>query len=258
MRTQRSFVANMLFCLLCFSCGKQDQGHSNENEKVPAKNASKISHPKEPEVSSVGGSSATLEASLRKTLDSRGLGSNQVQTFRYELIELAKVQGVDPMSIAAPMILDDQSLDGQVKRMLWVLTAFQDPVMQAGLAKQLPAGKIRTLVVSSSIGQFEKQQDTAGMKSAYDSLPVGSDRTTFSGSLSKLIIRKEGLVRGLDFISQLEMPEERYAAIFATVDEWEAQVQDPAIRAKLDQVLNTMEGDLKESVDRLISSSKKQ
>lgn len=246
-----------LVCLACSSCDTRERRDSTGTDEPAEHYASKSPRPNNVRSTPEGGLQEPTEASLRKVFDSQRRGALQLRKFRSDLLALAKKNGEDPMSIVAPMILEGRSPEAQLERMLWVVDAFDDPATQVDLAKALPAGTIRRSVVSIATRGFEREKDIAGLISAYDSLPVGGDRTDLSVALSKMKINDEGLLSGLDFISQLEMPEERYAAIMATEDLWAAQIRDPQTQMKLDQVVDTMEGHLKENLHLLISSLKR-
>lgn len=251
--TKRLFATLWVFLLLP-SCGKKEKLNSTAVDRGTSERKPEIFNKKPIDLDPKSSSTENHEAALKKAFGSKRRGAVQVKEFRSNLLALAKKRGVEPMAIAAPLIIEAKSPEDQFERMIWVIDAFDDPKTQIQLANALPAGKIRKLVLSSAISEFEAKEDTLGLKAAYDSLPVGGDRTNLAGALSKSIFHEEGVHSGLEFISKLEMPEERYASMLNTKDQWAGQINDPETKLKLEQILSTMEGHLRDNMNLLISS----
>ena len=85
---------------------------------------------------------------------------------------------------------------------------------------------------------------------------LASDWFLAGGVLSPRAIASPETLCHRKFVKQLEMPEERYTSIVATRETWTSQIKDPETKSKLDQIVDTMNGDLKEYLSLMISNAK--
>ena len=133
----------------------------------------------------VGEPSHANETSLRKLLDSKPLSLKavDVNAFRSDVLEVAARNGKSPMSIVAPMIMEDEHDD---RRLVLVLDAFSETDMHMDLAKHLPAGTPRRLVVGILVRRFEEAKDLKGLELLHDILPSGRDRQEVAAALATI------------------------------------------------------------------------
>jgi hypothetical protein len=129
--------------------------------------------------------SGVTETSLRKTLNAKplNLGSLNTDAFRLDVLAVAAKTGKSPMSIVAPLVMEDED---DVRRLTMVLNAFDETEMHMDLAKHLPAGTPRKLVVGILVRRFEEAKDLGGLEQLHGILPPGRDRQEVAAALATM------------------------------------------------------------------------
>jgi hypothetical protein len=178
--------------------------------------------------------------SLRKGRAAGG-SKESFREFGDNLLLLAEQEGVTPMTLAARLVLDAGSLDDQEMTEFIVQIVFADTTSQVELAKALPAGRLRALAIGSLCAQLGAAGDLQGLRDVYHTLPVGKDRSLTAERAAKLTMNQLGLREALDFVVSLEMPEERYAAFFATQEQWKTHWNDEGVAAKVNAVIESLD-----------------
>jgi hypothetical protein len=178
--------------------------------------------------------------SLRK---GRAAGGSKecFREFGANLLLLAEQEGVAPMTLAARLVLDAGSPDDQELTEFIVQITFDDTTSQVELAKALPAGKLRTRATGILGAQLVAAGDLQGLRDVYHALPVGKDRSMTAQRAAKLTMNQLGLSEALDFVASLEMPEERYAAFYATQEQWKTHWNDEGMAAKVNAVIESFD-----------------
>lgn len=215
--------------------------------------------PPRDELAAVDESSQATEVTLRKRLATKpvSLRAVDVDAFRAELLEVAKAKGKSPMSVVAPLMMEDEH---DVRRLTLVLDAFNETEMQMDLVTRLPAiGTSRRIVVQLLIQKFESAKDTQGLGQLYSSLSPGADRSDVGAVRAEMAIRESGLAAGLDVIRNLEKPSERYQAVIKTKDVWAPRVREPEIKSKLDEIaasiISPMDYQFRENISLMVENA---
>lgn len=162
--------------------------------------------------------------------------------FRDGLVAVASREGVTPMAVAARLIASARSEDERDNIIVAVRDCFRGLEWDIALAKELPAGRQRSRIVNGrAIGLAQQDRDLVGLKTLYDSIPVGADRANVAGLGANLTVSLNGLPAALDYIAALEMPEERFAAfrVINTKANFAGYATDKEVQEKCDAIVES-------------------
>lgn len=162
--------------------------------------------------------------------------------FRDGLVAVASREGVTPMAVAARLIASARSEDERDNIIVAVRDCFRGLEWDIALAKELPAGRQRSRIVNGrAIGLAQQDRDLVGLKTLYDSIPVGADRANVAALGANLTVSLDGLPAALDYIAALEMPEERFAAfrVINTKANFAGYATDTEVQEKCDAIVES-------------------
>lgn len=237
------FISTCSVAAILASCGKRSTAAQIENGTQAGSHAKAMPSGSislsEPE-GRVPLTPKMVAESLRK---GRAAGGSKecFREFGANLLLLAEQEGVAPMTLAARLVLDAGSPDDQELTEFIVQITFDDTTSQVELAKALPAGKLRTRATGILGAQLVAAGDLQGLRDVYHALPVGKDRSMTAQRAAKLTMNQLGLSEALDFVASLEMPEERYAAFYATQEQWKTHWNDDGVAAKVNAVIESFD-----------------
>lgn len=156
--------------------------------------------------------SAELDQVIKTLISKPLITTDTIDRLRKHLNEVARRDGSEPMCVAAKRAFEVDSERDQLMVLHVVNLAFPDTPSKIALARQMPASRIRTSAVRQ-LCDNELKDDLKAMQQLYAIMPLGEDRALVATEAAAVVLSKQGLSAGLDYIAKLEMPEERYSAL---------------------------------------------
>lgn len=156
--------------------------------------------------------SVELDLVIKNLIDKQRITPDSVDELRRLLNEVARRDGTEPMCVAAKRAFEVDSPHSQGLVLSVVGLAYPDTPSKIALASQMPASIIRTSAIRGLCAN-ELHGDLKGMQQLYQLMPLGEDRSLVASKMAEVVLSSQGLGAGLDFIANLEMPEERYSAL---------------------------------------------
>jgi hypothetical protein len=192
---------------------------------------------------------------LAKLVIATGDYSKSSEELKSLLQKRAQDDNSETMVIAAQLIAESNSSENQELLLMAILSAFPDSDSRIVLAKNLPAGRTRSGLISGLCDKLSEEDDMRRFEDLYNTIPIGQDRQTVAAKFAAKTFEKEGVTSGLTFIGGLEMPEERYTALMITLKQWQG-IKDDASKRQLIDISKGLPSDSSARISRIINSLK--
>lgn len=138
--------------------------------------------------------------------------SDEYGEVRRVVIIAATAEGALPADVAARIVAGIPDPDKQDAARSIFECAFPSPQERIDFAKALPAGKTRSKVFYGVHNHYAMKHDWDGLQTLYKEMPLGKDRTQIAKRTLQLLANEQGAEAALDYLDNLEMPEERKVA----------------------------------------------
>ena len=133
--------------------------------------------------------------------------------FVMELEAAATKSGTKATDVAARLVLEKPTIEEKKGSLPEIMVCFPSTQDRIDLYDALKQADLRTLLSQATTQDLLAKKDEGGLTAFYEALPVGKDRSRFSAEVSKSIADEKGVASAAGYISNLEMPEEQYAAL---------------------------------------------
>lgn len=256
----RSFAALIAALLFC-ECDSRKEGEvaskSKSNARPPERHIVEARPPEVPAVD-LSKERAALdpndERAQFKFLLKFGGTDEDRKRFVQLLESVASQRGVKVSDVAASFIEERPSIDDQKGAVPEVLTCFPTVEERINLYISLQPGEVREMVAGSAAAQLVEERNLEGLSKLYENLPLGKDRTAVAAATSTLAATTEGTEKGLAFIANLEMPEEKYASLkeMNKLRLLNGTAPDSAIVSAARSIVETLTPDQRAQMERLV------
>jgi hypothetical protein len=201
-------------CLVsaCKRTAEDDKTGSSHESNIQANGSPRGSGVASGEAERTPDPSVELDQVIKTLISKPLITTDTIDRLRKQLNEVARRDGTEPMGVAAKRAFEIDSERDQSRVLNVFNLAFPDTPSKIALASQMPASRLRTSAVRGLCGE-ELKGDLKAMQQFYEVMPLGEDRALVATEAAAVVLSKQGLGAGLDYIANLEMPEERYSAL---------------------------------------------